>query len=312
VAGRVGASLLVLLVLSLAVFAMVRLIPGDPAAGFFDARSAPTPEEVAQVRARLGLDRPWPQQYLSWVGGILRGDFGDSLVTPFPVGAQIAQRLPISATLAFLAMGLALGIGIPLGKLAGARAGRPADAAVRATSFALLSTPAFLVGLFLVLVNSRTLRWQMVGLVPFAQDPAGHLRMLIAPAAVLALGLGAFIARHTRAGLIDDLERPHIRTLQAIGTPRRVIVRLALRNALIPVSTVVAAELGGLIGGTVVIEKVFAIPAMGTYLVDAIEHSDYPAIQGAMLVIGAVYLLMNLLVDLAYPVIDPRVRVVAT
>jgi peptide/nickel transport system permease protein len=311
VLGRLFSSVAVLFVLSLIVFAMVRFMPGDPTAGFFDTRSAPSPEDLAALRARLGLDRPWYAQYLSWIGGILHGDFGSSITNPYQVGAQIAQRLPLSAELAFMATGISLLVGIPLGLIGGAKAGSLRDGAVRATAFVFISTPEFLLAIFLVLLNSRTVQWRLIGAVRFSDNAWDNIRLMLTPAIVLGIGLGAYISRYVRSGLIDDLERPYVRTLRAIGTPQGVIARHSLRNAMIPVTTVVAVSLGSLVGGTVVIEKIFAIPGMGAFLMDSIQHTDYPSIQGAILVIGAIYLIMNLLVDLVYPFIDPRVRVAA-
>lgn len=297
------------MVLSIVVFAMIRLIPGDPVTKLFDTRSHPTPEQINALRAQLGLDGPWPLQYLRWVGGIVHGDFGQSVTQPFSVGDQLAARFPLSAELAVLAAIVAVAFGIPLGAIGGSKAGSARDGVVRALSFTFLSTPTFLLAIFLILLNSRTLKWDVIGFARFEDDPLANLRLMALPAILLGLGLGAYLSRYTRSGLIDDLERPHVRTLRAIGTPHATIVTASLRNAMIPVSTVLAIELGGLVGGTVVIEKIFAIPGLGSFLMDAIKQSDYPSIQGAILVVGAIYIAMNLVVDLAYPVIDPRVQV---
>lgn len=310
-ARRVASSLLVLLVLSIVVFLMVRLIPGDPVLKLFDARSQPSPAEIEAVRERLGLQGSWPIQYGRWLGGVMRGDFGTSLAQPYEVGEQIAKRLPLSIELAFMATLFAVGVGVPLGVIAGARQGSKLDALIGGTSFVFISTPTFILGVLVVLINSRTTKANIVGFAYFADDPLGNLRLMVIPAIVLGVGLAAYISRYTRAGLIDDLERPHVKTMQAFGASRPVIVRHCLRNALIPVTTVTAIELGALVGGTVVVEKIFAIPGMGSLLMDSIQRSDYPAIQGSILVIAVVYLVMNLAVDLAYPLIDPRVRIAA-
>ncbi|KAB8287755.1 glutathione ABC transporter permease [Bifidobacterium ramosum] len=309
-AARVGSSIVELFVLSLIVFLAIRLIPGDPAAGFFSANQSPTAEQIAQIHAKLGLDKPWYVQYWVWLAGVLHGDFGESITTPFPVGAQIAQRFPYSLELALMATLFALIIGIPFGLISGAKKGRVADVIIRGLSFVLISLPPFLVAIALLLWNSRTAKYRLIGVISFAENPLGNLQLMALPALILGLGFGAYVSRYTRSSLVDDLERPYVRTLRAIGTSDRQIAVISMRNALIPVTTVVAVELASLIGGTVIIEQVFSIPGMGSFLIESIKRSDYPSVQGAIFVIGAVYVVLNLLVDLLYPLIDPRVKVV--
>lgn len=305
-------ALFVLLLLSIITFLMIRLIPGDPLAGYYDTNGVPSEHKIAELRAQLGLDRPWFVQYFQWIGGVLVGDFGTSLTSPFDVGSQIARRLPYSFELALIATVLAIAIGIPLGAIAGANQDRLPDVAVRIPAFAVLSMPEFLIALIVVLVNSVTARYQLIGAVPFAEDPLTNLRLMLTPALLLALPFAALISRYLRAGIIDDLERPYVRTLRAKGLSRsRIIFGHSLRNSLIPVVTVIGVGLAGLIGGTVVIENVFSIPGMGQLLIESISRSDYPSVQGAVLVIGCVYLALNLVVDLVYPLIDPRARAAA-
>lgn len=308
--GRVSSSIAELLVLSLIVFLLVRLIPGDPAAGFFSANQSPTPEQIAQIHAKLGLDKPWYEQYWVWLIGVLHGDFGQSITTPFPVGEQIAQRFPYSLELALMATLFALLIGIPLGLLSGQKKGKPADIAARLISFVFISLPAFLLAVAILLWNSRGPKVRLIGAIPFSENPLGNLQLMALPALILALGFGSYVARYTRASLVDDLDRPYVRTLRAVGTSDGTIARISMRNALIPVTTVVAVELASLVGGTVIIEQVFSIPGMGSFLIESIKRSDYPSVQGSIFVIGAVYVVLNLVVDLLYPLIDPRVRVV--
>ena len=310
VASRVFSSLIELIILSLIVFLIVRLIPGDPAASFFDANTTPTPEQLAALRAKLGLDKPWYVQYFTWLGGILHGDFGNSITTPFPVGEQIAQRLPYSVELALMATAIALIIGIPLGLAAGSHRGKIIDVLSRGLAFVLISVPGFLIAIAILLANSRGPKVRLIGAIPFSENPLGNLQLMLLPALILGAGLGAYVSRYTRASLVEDLSRPYVRTLQAIGTTDSKIARIAMRNALVPVSTVVAVELASLVGGTVIIEQVFSIPGMGSFLIDSIKRNDYPSVQGSIFVIGAVYVLLNFIVDLLYPVIDPRVRVV--
>jgi peptide/nickel transport system permease protein len=309
VAQRLGSALLVLFILSILVFLMVRLIPGDPLAGYFDTHGTPTEFEIAQLRARLGLDRPWHIQYFSWLGGILSGDIGDSLIKPFSVGHQISARLPYSLELALLATAIALAVGIPAGVVSGRRAGRLPDAAIRTLVMVAISVPSFLVGLAVVLANSRTLKFKLIGARPFAEDPGQNLLLMIAPATTLALPFAGTVVRYLRAAMIDELEKPYRITRSAKGlTDSEIAYGHALRNAIIPVTTVISVRLATLVGGTVVIENVFSIPGMGQFLIESIQSADYPSIQGAILVIASVYLLMSLIVDLLYPVIDPRIR----
>lgn len=303
-------TVFVLFLLSVITFLMIRLIPGDPLAGYYDTHGVPSAQRIAELRMQLGLDQPWFVQYFSWMGGVLTGDFGTSLTSPFDVGDQIARRFPYSLQLALMATALAVLIAIPLGAIAGAKQDGVPDALVRIPAFAILSMPEFLIALIVVLVNSLTLRFQLIGSAAFADDPLTSLRLMFTPALILALPFAATIIRYLRAGIIDDLERPYIRTLRAKGISNtRIIAAHSLRNSLIPAVTVIGVSLASLIGGTIVIENVFTIPGMGQLLIQSIANADYPSVQGAVLVIGCVYLALNLIVDLVYPLIDPRARV---
>ncbi|WP_129869083.1 ABC transporter permease [Bifidobacterium pseudolongum] len=306
---RALSAIMELLVLSIVVFFIVRLIPGDPAAGFFSANTQPTPEQLEELRTKLGLNLPWYQQYFQWIGGVASGDFGASITTPFPVGSQIAARLPYSVELALLASVFAMVFGVLLGFVSGTHPDGWQDGLSRSVAFVFLSVPSFIVAVALLLLNSRGPKLKLIGATPFLADPLANLGQMLLPALVLALGLGAYISRYTRSSLVEDASRPYVRTLRSVGTSPKAISWFSLRNAMIPVSTVMAVELASLVGGTVVIEQVFSIPGMGTYLINAIKQHDYPAIQGSIFVIGAVYVVLNLVVDLLYPVIDPRVRV---
>lgn len=306
---RVLSSLFVLFVLSVLVFSMVRIIPGDPLAAFADPAN-PDPAALDALRTKLGLDRPWITQYFVWLFGVLRGDFGAAITIPGSVSSLIAARLPISITLAVLATLFGVIMGIPAGILAATRWRKPSDNIVRGTSFVLLATPPFVLGTVLILVNSLTLRLPLVGFSGAGNDPLRTIGVLILPALLIGLVLAAIIARYTRGTLLDTLGQDFVRTARAKGaSPGRLVGRHALRNALIPVTTVVGIELAALVGGTVVIEAVFAIPGVGSLLLTGIRSSDYPIIQATVLLIGAVYVLINFIVDLVYPLIDPRVRV---
>lgn len=308
VLGRLLAAGVVLLSLSILVFSMVRLIPGDPVAAFVDP-SNPDPEQIAAIRAQLGLDRPAAEQYVSWLGGVLSGDFGASITRPTTVNDLLLDRLPVSLQLAAMATILAVAMGVPAGVLAARSAGGVLDTAARVLSFAMLAVPPFLIGIVVILWNARSLRLRLVGFVPFLTDPLGNLQVMLLPALLLSLPLAALVMRFTRGSLLDTFGQDYIRTARAKGATAGVLVRRhALPNALIPVTTVVGVELAGLVGGVIVTEQVFAIPGMGGALVTAVSSSDYPTAQGAILMLGAVYVVINLAVDLLYPLIDPRVR----
>lgn len=306
---RLLSSLFVLFVLSVLVFSMVRIIPGDPLAAFADPAN-PDPAKLAALRSELGLDQPWITQYFVWLLGVVQGDFGRAITMPGEVSDLIASRLPLSLTLAVMATVFGTVMGIPAGVLAATRWRRPSDHAVRGLSFILLATPPFVLGTVLILINSLTLRLPLVGYSGAASDPLRAFGVLLLPALLIGIVLAAIIARYTRGTLLDTLGQDFVRTARAKGaSPGRLVVRHALRNALIPVVTVIGIELAALVGGTVVIEAVFSLPGMGSLLLTGIRSSDYPIIQATVLLIGVVYVLINLIVDLLYPLIDPRVRV---
>ncbi|WEG08674.1 ABC transporter permease [Microbacterium horticulturae] len=309
IVSRVLTSLFVLLVLSVLVFSMVRIIPGDPLAAFADPAN-PDPVALEKLRHELGLDQPWITQYFVWLGGVLHGDFGRALTVPSSVSSLIAARLPVSLGLATLATVFGILMGVPAGILAATRHRGAADGVVRGTSFVLMAAPPFVLGTVLILVNSLTLRLPIIGYAGAAGDPLRALGMLVLPAFLIGLVMAAVLARYTRGSLLDTLGQDFVRTARAKGaSPGRLVGRHALRNALIPVTTVVGIELAALVGGTVVIEAVFALPGMGSLLLTGIRASDYPIIQATVLLIGAIYVLINFVVDLVYPLIDPRVRV---
>jgi peptide/nickel transport system permease protein len=306
---RILSSLFVLFILSIIVFSMVRIIPGDPLAAFVDPAN-PDPAKLEALRAELGLDQPWITQYFSWLLGVVQGDFGRAITVPGEVSTLIATRLPLSLTLAVMATVFGTVLGIPAGVLAATRWRRLPDHVVRGLSFVLLATPPFVLGTVLILVNSLTLRLPLVGYAGAANDPLRAIGVLILPALLIGIVLAAIVARYTRGTLLDTLGQDFVRTARAKGaSPGRLVGRHALRNALIPVTTVIGIELAALVGGTVVIEAVFSLPGMGSLLLTGIRSSDYPIIQATVLLIGVVYVVINFVVDLLYPLIDPRVRV---
>ncbi|GAB2467926.1 peptide/nickel transport system permease protein [Conyzicola lurida] len=310
IARRIGEAVFVLFVLSVLVFLMVRIMPGDPAAAFMDP-SNPDPSVRAEIYAQLGLDRPWFVQYFSWIGGIFTGDFGRSLTQPYTVGEQLATRFPVSLELGVMATIIGVALGIPIGIASAVRRGKLVDNGSRILTFLLLSVPPFLVGTVLLLINSRTTKFRLLGFVTFEDDPVGHFTKLLLPALLLSLGLLALVARYTRGMLLDTFSQDYIRTARAKGVlGNGIVTGHALRNAMAPVMTVVGVQLASLIGGTVIMENVFALPGMGSLLINAVNTSDYTTIQACVLIIGALYVAISLIVDLLYPLVDPRIRVV--
>lgn len=293
------------------VFLVIHLIPGDPAELLLSQGGfAPDPAAVAELRTTLGLDRPLPEQYLRYLGGLAQGDLGRSLLDEHPVAEEIALRLPRTLELILAAALLAVAAGLPLGTLAALRAGGVADRALSVLAGVAMSVPVFVIGTLAVLAFAQKLRWVPAGgFVPFDRDPLGHLALLAMPAATIAVGLAAVVFRMTRSSILEVLGRDYVRTAVAKGVaPLRIVIRHVVRNALIPVVTVLALHLGTLLGGTVLVEYVFNWPGLSGYLVNAVEARDYPEVMGIVLVISVLFVLLNLAVDLLYAVLDPRVR----
>ena len=305
--GRVLITLLTLLVMSIFVFALLRLVPGDPARTILGFRA--TPENIATVRHALGLDRSLPAQYLSWLGGLLRGDLGEDFVSKASVTSLIAQRLPVTLELTILAMGLAVVVGVLLGIVSTVG---PPWSRYATSGFVVggISMPDFWLGTLLILLFAAT--WQLLppsGYVPFAQDPALNLRYMMLPVLALAIGEAAYIVRTTRGALADTLDETYITFLRAKGVPWRTIVRRhALRNAALPVVTAVGIQFGVLLGGAIVIEQIFGLPGVGRLVVTAISQRNYTVVQGGVLVIATLFILINLFTDLLYGILDPRVE----
>jgi peptide/nickel transport system permease protein len=300
----------VLLCVSLLVFLMLRLIPGDAVEIMLGANTDITPERVEALRRQLGLDQSLFAQYGSWLAGVLRGDLGTSVWTGRPVSAEILGRLPITLEITLLALVVALLSAFPLGVLAARARGGVSDTVVRISTVVGLTLPSFWVGvLMLYFVSSYLPGWSILGYVPFAEDPLGNLSRLILPVIAVALPMIAGLTRILRSSLLEVLNLDYIRTARAKGVPTRgLLYKHALRNALIPVVTVIGVQLGYLLSGVVVIEQVFAIPGLGRLIIGAINERNYPLVQGVILVVTAVFVLINLLVDLAYALIDPRVE----
>ncbi len=305
---RLMAAIPVLGVVAIAVFALLHATPGDPAV--IIAGDYATAEDIARIRARLGLDRPFLAQLGIWLGRVARGDLGVSIFSGLPVTTLIGQRAGATVALTVLAMAISVGVGVPLGVLAAWKKGAWIDRAVMVAAVSGFSMPVFWLGFLLVYVFAVSAGWLPVqGYQPLAAGLWPFLRHLILPAVTLSVVYMALIARMTRASMLGVLGEDYIRTAFAKGlAPRRVLLRHALKNASLPVVTIIGLGFALLIGGAVVTESVFALPGLGRLTVDAIIRRDYPVIQGVILVVSGVYVLINLVVDLLYVVLDPRIR----
>ncbi|TQM11359.1 ABC transporter permease [Pseudonocardia kunmingensis] len=297
---------LLFVVVSFGVFALVDLAPGDAAVAL--AGETATAEDVARVRTALGLDQPVLQRYGSWLGGVVTGDLGTSLTRRQDVGELVASRIPPTLSLALVALGLAVVISLTLGTLAAVRAGSVLDRAVAVFTAAGIALPQFWVGLLLVLAFSLYLGWlPATGYTPLTENAGGWLSHLLLPALALAWLPAAELTRHVRSATAEVLVRDHILTARAKGLlTGRIVTRHVLRNAGIPVITVLGTRIAQLLGGTVVIETVFGIQGLGSLTVDAVLSRDMPVILGVVALATGVVLVINYLVDLSYGVIDPR------
>lgn len=305
---RLAGAFLVLALVSLMSFALIWLVPGDPAAAFLDASA--TPEQIATLRSALGLDLSLPQQMLGWYGRILSGDLGQSILLNRSVSAALIERLPVTLALAALALAFAVVVGVAAGLVAAVNHNRWPDQAVMTAALLGLSVPDFWLGLVMVLVFAVSLGWlPSGGFTAFTQSPGEWLRCMILPALTLGLVQVGFIARMARASMLDTLGQDYVRTADAKGLAKlRVVLGHALPNALIPILTVIGIVSGALLGGAVIVEQVFSIPGIGRLIVGAIAARDFPVLQGGLLFLAVVYLSINLVVDILYAVVDPRVR----
>ncbi len=310
VVSRLAAVLPVLFVVSCVVFLILRLAPGDPAAVI--AGNSATTADIEQIRAKLGLDRSLPVQFGIWLGRVVQGDLGYSYFLNKPVAELIAQRLEPTASLAIGTILMAVLIAVPLGAIAASRMGGWVDRALSVVSVAGFSIPVFVTGYVLIYLFSIQLDWLPVqGYRPLGgkEGLAGWARHLILPWAALSIIYVALIARITRAAVSEALTEDYIRTARAKGVSEHVVlIRHALRNAAVPIVTVIGIGVALLIGGVVVTETVFAIPGLGSLTVDVVLNRDFPVIQGLVMFFAVVYVLINLLVDLSYLALDPRIR----
>ncbi len=304
---RLITSLITLWLVSLVVFVLLRVLPGDPATIMLGTEGSP--EALADLRARLHLDDPLSLQYLNWLASVARGDLGDSFRFERPVRALILERLPVTLSLASLAMLLAVAIAIPLGTLAATRHNTRVDHAILVFAQFGLAVPFFWLGILFILFFALALRWfPSGGYVAWTENPRLALQHLLLPAISLALVLAAVLTRQTRAAMLEVLHQDYVRTAHAKGLrARSVLTRHTLRNALMPVVTLIGLQIGNLLGGSIVVEQVFALPGLGRLVLFAVTNRDWMLIQGLVFFIAALVVALNLLVDALYVRLDPRV-----
>jgi peptide/nickel transport system permease protein len=301
---------LTLLGLTVLIFLMLRLIPGTVVEQMIGADAVVSAAMVEQLRAFFGLDQPWYVQYGRWLGGLAQGDLGTSWRTGKPVITLIAERLPVTVELTLMAVGFALVLGITAGIVSAVRRDRAIDNVTRVGALLGLSVPVFWQGTMLILFLSIYLRWMPpVVWVDFLKDPLRNLTIMLLPAVCLGTASAANIARTTRACMLDVLGSEYIRTAAAKGlVPRLVVLKHALKNALIPIVTVVGLQIGILLGGSVVVEEVFTLPGVGRLVLWSIYQRDYPLTQSTILFVAVMFMAINLLVDMLYAYLDPRIR----
>ena len=303
---------LILLGVSVLVFVSIRLIPGDAITAMLGTEAGMlTPAQRASLATYFGIDQPVWSQYLRWLTGLFQGDFGVSTIYARPVFSVILERFPLTLELALLAMLIALCVGVPLGVLAATRNGRASDLGVRLLAMLGQSTPSFVLGILIIFVLSVYFGVvpSMGTFTPLIQDPLANLSQLIFPAITLGFAFAASVTRISRSAMLDVLSEDYVRTARSKGVSAMSVVwHHALPNALIPVVTLSGVEFGYLLGGAVIVEQIFALPGLGRLVLDAISQRDYALVQGTVIFIAFNFLVVNLLVDLAYAALDPRIR----
>jgi peptide/nickel transport system permease protein len=300
----------VIILVSIIAFSILLLLPGDPALAILGPERARDTVAYQALREELGLNRPIPVQYLSWVSKVMVGDFGNSAHYQQPVTALIGQSIGPTVQLAITAMLIALLVAIPIGIFSAVRPGSWLDLIGTTIALSGVAIPNFLLGILMILLFSLVLRWlPSGGYVPFTQNPVESMRLMLLPSIALGMGLAAVLMRQIRSAMLEVMSQDYVTTARAKGLAGRdVVLRHALKNALIPVITVIGVQIGRLIGGTVVIETIFSIPGMGKLAVASIFFRDFPVVQVEVLMIGIAILFSNLITDLLYGVLDPRVR----
>src|SRR3989454_1254389 len=310
-AWRLVGAIPTLLGVTVLTFLFIRLIPGDAIAARLGTSTALSPEQLASLRAYFGLDQPLYQQYWTWLSSLLRGDFGYSIRTGRPVLVEITERLPATLELAMAATAIAVAIGLPLGLLSAMRPRSRADVIARIGGLIGLSLPSFWLGTLIIVFFSLYLRWlpNTGGYVDFVRDPLGNLALIVLPAVTLGVALAAATMRMTRSAMLDVLSADYVRTARAKGLrPAIVLRRHVLKNGLIVVVTLLGIQVGQLFGGAVVVEEIFSVPGVGRMLLAAIVQRDYALVQGGVLAIAILFVALNIVVDLLYGYLDPRIR----
>ncbi len=308
VIGRLAQAIPVMILASIAVFLVLRLIPGDPADAI--AGEDASPAQVQEIRVELGLNDPIPVQYVRWVGDLFTGDLGVSLRTGVPISELLRLSLPPTLELAAASYVIAIVIGIPLGTIAGVRPRSIWDWGLSFYTIGTLGIPNFLLGVLLLWLFAVDLGWLPAsGRVSFFDAPFDSMKHLILPAFALGSGLAAVLARYTRTTVQEAMAHDYVRTARAKGlAERNVVIRHVLRNSLIPVVTIIALQVGQILAGAVVIERVFTRPGLGRLVVDAIQNRDYLIVQSTLVILVAIFVVVNLVADVAYGLLDPRVR----
>jgi peptide/nickel transport system permease protein len=310
-AKRVGVSLLLIWMVATMVFAAIHVVPGDPAEIMLsEGGYAPDPAAVQQLREQLGLNKPILRQYWSWLDNLGHGNLGTSVLDGSPVGELIGLRLPRTLELIAAATVFAILIGLPLGTAAAIYQGSVLDRVLGSFAALFAGMPVFVTAALLIVLVSEQLRLVATGgYVPFAANPIEHIKLLCMPAFAIGLGLSAVLLRMTRAAVLDTMQRDYVRTARAKGAgPARILLHHILRNALMPVVTVLALHMGAMLGGTVLTEFVFNWPGISSMMVDAVNNRDYPVVVATLFVIAVLFVALNFVVDIIYGFLDPRVR----
>ena len=294
------------------VFVVMRVIPGDIAYALLageEGAAQVDPDALAELRRELGTDRPLFVQYVDWVGGLVRGSLGDSMWNRLPVGGEIARRLPITLEIALASVAIGFGAGLPLGIVSALRRDTWADLIARTASILFLAIPSFWLGLLILLVTTRLFNWiPPLGYHPPWSSPGTNLVQILFPSLVIGSHLMAIVARMTRSTMLEVINEDYIRVARAKGfSERQIVLSHALKNSLLPVLTIVSLSFGTLLGGAVVMERVFSVPGIGSYLIESITVRDYTAVQALVFIFAAAFIVINLIVDLAHGWLDPRI-----
>ncbi|MDN4476318.1 ABC transporter permease [Demequina sp. SYSU T00192] len=305
---RLGFALPQLLVVSVIVFSLTYLVPGSPAAAILGISA--TPESIAQVEAQLGLDRPAPERFVEWFGGLLHGDLGTAYRSGLPVTDMLAQRLPATLSMIFGGLLVAIVVGVGVGVITGTRPGTTTDRVLTGGTVFGIAIPEFWLGMILTTVFAAWLGWlPIVGWVPFSENPLLWARGLILPSLTLGLTGGAIIARQTRAAMVKSLASPYTDTLAAAGVPRwKILYRYGVKNAMVPVLAATGVTFAIMIGVSFVIEKVFSFPGLGSLMLTSVIGQDFPLVQGVVLLTATLVIAVNLLIDIGYGLINPQAR----